>query len=586
MSSAAQSMAFVMLICAMPIAGVGAYAFQNREKPGATGLFLCLVGMAGWSVQLAFITWPAQFAPVYVNTTFRHAFQAMVMVGWVVLVWEYVRRDRVQVRPVHLAVLLTVPMLTVLLTATNPWHYLVLAPETPSNPSGISEFVLGPWYIVHMGFAIALVLLPAGVLLNDARGSHGTHRRQTALLLVGCAIGFPGALNTHLFRNMTSVPTYLDLTPIAFLLTTVLWGLAVFRYHLFSVVPVSRRNAIEMMADPVISVDADGTVVDVNPAAADLFGTQSDPIGIELATFCARQPHILAMYERDGKQTGEITIETETGTRHFSLHVRPITQGTSETGSVIVLREITRLREREQELTLLKEVFSRVLRHNIRNQITVVEGHTQAIADESDDERLTEHTTAILETTEQLLAHSEKARDLRKTIDAETTPVTLDLTAAVDEELEAYRRANSAVEVDCHRTEGVTVRAHPEIRKAVRELLENTSDHYPGDPDDLHLEVTVERTDRFGRLRIEDNGTGIDPQEVDALQSGSETDLEHGSGVGLWMVDLLLQKSGGELSIDNDSQLGGTRVELALPLADSTLPRESESRPSIEPPRP
>ncbi|MCU4753543.1 ATP-binding protein [Halobacteria archaeon AArc-curdl1] len=586
MSSAAQSMAFVMLICAMPIAGVGAYAFKNREKPGATGLFFCLVGMAGWSVQLAFITWPTQFGPVYVNTTFRHAFQAMVMVGWVLLVWEYVRRDRVQVRPVHLMLLLTIPTLTVLLTATNPWHYLVLAAETPSNPSGISEFVLGPWYIVHMGFAIALVLLPAGVLLNDARGSHGTHRRQTGLLLVGCAIGFPGALNTHLFRNMASVPTYVDLTPIAFLLTTVLWGLAVFRYHLFSVVPVSRRNAIEMMGDPVVSVDAAGTVVDVNPAAAELFGAQSDPIGTELATFCTNQPHILALYERDGKQTGEITIETETGTRHFSLHVRPITQGTSETGSVIVLREITRLREREQELTLLKEVFSRVLRHNIRNQITVVEGHTRAMVDESDDERLTEHTTAILETTDQLLAHSEKARDLRKTIDAETMPITLDLTATVDEELEAYRRANSVVEIDCHRTEGVVVRAHPEIRKAVQELLENATDHYPGDPDELHLEVTVERAERFGRLRIEDNGTGVDPQEVDALRSGSETDLEHGSGVGLWMVDLLLQKSGGEFTIDNDSSLGGACVELALPLADSTLPRESESRSSVGSPRP
>lgn len=586
MSSAAQSMAFVMLICAMPIAGVGAYAFKNREKPGATGLFLCLVGMAGWSVQLAFITWPTQFAPVYVNTTFRHAFQAMVMVGWVLLVWEYVARDRVQVRRVHLAVLLTIPTVTVLFTATNPWHYLVLAPETPSNPSGISEFVLGPWYIIHMGFAIALVLLPAGVLLNDARSAHGAHRRQTGLLLAGCAIGFPGALNTHLFRNIASVPAYVDLTPMAFLLTTVLWGLAVFRHHLFSMVPVSRRNAIEMMADPVVSVDADGTVVDVNPAAQELFGDQSDPIGTDLATFCAHHPHILALYEQDEKQTGEITIETETGTKHFSLHVRPIIQGTSKTGSVIVLRKITRLREREQELTLLKEVFSRVLRHNIRNQITIVEGHTQAIADETDDETVTDHTTAILETTDQLLAHSEKARDLRKTIDAETTPVGIDLTAAVDEELEAYRRANPAVEVDCHRTEGVIIRAHPEIRKAVRELLENATDHYRGNPGDLRLEVTVDRTERFGRLCIEDNGAGINPHEVDALQSGSETDLEHGSGVGLWMVDLLLQKSGGELTIDTDSRLGGTRVELTFSLADPTLPRESEKRSSTVHPKP
>jgi len=563
-------MAFLMLICAVPVAGVARYAYKNRKKPGARGFLLCLVGMVGWSIMLALITWPTRILPVYLNTTLRNAFQMLVIFGWPLLVWEYTRRDKVQLRRAYVALLLVVPVLTILLTATNPWHHLVIAAETPANPTGISEFVLAPWYLVHIGFAVALVMLPVGVLLYDLRSAHGAHRRQLVLLLAGWVVGFPGALQTHLFRTIESIPLYVDLTPVAFILTTALWGVALFRYHLFGMVPVSRRTAVDTMDDPVISVDTERTVVDTNPAAQRLFNVDGDAVGTDLTEFCRDHPDILSLYESGVERSVEVTLETDTQIRHFSLHLRPIEQGSSVTGSLIVLREITRLRERERELDLLKQVFSRVLRHNVRNELTVLKGHVDGIEELDEDGRFDEQTSGIADSTEHLIAHAEKAISLRKVIDAETTPQTVSIGSVVRAQVESYREQFPGVEIETRLSDDVEVTCHPDIEKAVQEVLQNSILHHPGDRGEIRLRVSDRRRETTGVLVIEDNGPGIDPQEIKTLEAQGESDLQHGSGVGLWMVNLILQKSGGTLGIDVESDLGGTRVELALPLADRT----------------
>jgi len=559
-------MALLMVICAVPIAGFAAYAFTNRQQPGARGFLLCLVGEAGWSVMLALITWPTPILPVHLNTALRFAFQSLVIFGWPLLVWEYTRRDTVQLRRRYVAALLVVPVFTVLLTATNPLHHLVITTETPANPAGISELVLGPGYLLQMAFAITLVMLPVGFLLSDLRSAHGDHRRQLLLLLAGWAVGFPGALQTHLFRTIDSIPLYVDLTPVTFIVATGFWGAAVFRYRLFGMVPVSRRTTVETMADPVVSVDTEGTVVDSNPAARRLFGASGNVIGTDLSEFCRDYPAVLSLYDPGVERNEEISLNTDGGTKHFSLHVRPIRQGTTVTGSLIVLRDITRLRERERELDLLKKVFGRVFRHNVRNEVTVLRGQAELIEDRDEDGTFEDQTDRISDSLDRLLAHTEKAISLRKVIDVATTTERVNLSSVTAEQVQSYeaRFPEARLETDL---DDVYVTSLPTVGKAIAELIENSVLHHAGDEGDVHVRLSTRRGATTGTLVIADNGPGIDPYEIATLEQSEESALEHGSGVGLWMVRLIVEKSGGTFTIDADSELGGTRVELTLPLA-------------------
>jgi nitrogen-specific signal transduction histidine kinase len=62
---------------------------------------------------------------------------------------------------------------------------------------------------------------------------------------------------------------------------------------------------------------------------------------------------------------------------------------------------------------------------------------------------------------------------------------------------------------------------------------------------------------------IDDNGPGIPQPEIDILESGNETALEHGSGLGLWLANWGTKQLEGNLSFDVDDD--GTRVAVSVP---------------------
>src|SRR5207237_1026293 len=116
--------------------------------------------------------------------------------------------------------------------------------------------------------AVYIWLLQAATLsvLGAAwRGSHRLYRGQVNALLAGILIPVLGSIAT--ITILAGVP-WRDLTPWTFALgnLVVAWGL--FRRRLFGMAPVARHAVVESMADAVYVLDAEGRVVDLNPAAA------------------------------------------------------------------------------------------------------------------------------------------------------------------------------------------------------------------------------------------------------------------------------------------------------------------------------
>jgi signal transduction histidine kinase len=554
-----------MFLSIIPIVGVTGYAVQNRHKPGGRGLVLCLVGMIGWSLMLVFITWPTRVFPVHINVAGRFFFQSVVALGWPLFVWEYLQRDRVRLPPRVLVAVLVVPVAIIALAVTNPAHHLVVDAATPPNPTGISEFVLSPGYYVHIAFASILAMLPLGLLIADFRGAHGVHRQQLLLLMAGWVVGFPGALQTHLFRNIESIPPYVDLTPLSFLVTALLWGLALNRYQLFSLVPVSRRTAVETLADPVMTVGRSGVIVDTNPAARDVFGRDDDPVGDHVEELCRSHPELRPLLV-DGEEPAEVTVSTDDEERQFVPQARTITRGDQQVGTLFVFRDVTRLRKREADLELLNEIFARVFRHNFRNRLNVIEGYAETIENRDADGVHTTEVEQIKDASQQLLSHSEKATVLRNLINDDQrqernlSELVRTQVRRVDEETAAT--VETAIE------DGVTVESHPLITTAIEELLGNAIEHHDGNsPPRLSVGVRSEAGEAI--LYVEDDGPGIDASELAALDRRAETALTHSTGVGLWVVDHIVRKSEGALSITDAVTLGGTRATIRFQRADS-----------------
>ena len=80
--------------------------------------------------------------------------------------------------------------------------------------------------------------------------------------------------------------------------------------------------------------------------------------------------------------------------------------------------------------------------------------------------------------------------------------------------------------------------------------------------DDATVSVTASAVDGELRVTVADDGPGIPEGELAPLDAGTETQLEHATGIGLWVVQWSVDALGGTLSFDTDD---GTVVTVRLP---------------------
>lgn len=223
-----------------------------------------------------------------------------------------------------------------------------------------------------------------------------------------------------------------------------------------------------------------------------------------------------------------------------------------------IYTDITERIERERDLDMLKQLFSRVFRHNIRNELTVVTGRLSHIADQITDDSLAQSARTALNAANRLLSHTEKTRDIEKLID--TAPERTEMTvkqlvdSAVDEQSELPPDVSVQIALPDE-----TVHVVDGFVSAVSNAIENAITHNSAP---LTINITAHSDDETVSLVIADTGNGVAANETEMLNSGTETPLAHGSGVGLWVMNWYVMKSGGELEITGSDS--GTTVTMQL----------------------
>jgi signal transduction histidine kinase len=257
----------------------------------------------------------------------------------------------------------------------------------------------------------------------------------------------------------------------------------------------------------------------------------------------------------------EIALTVDGVERDFDLNITSIEYERGNRGKVAVLRDITSLKQRERDLGLLKRVLTRVFRHNVRNDMTAIRGYAETIERHADDD-VVDHAREILAQSDELIEQSEKTRLIAEVIDADDAVVTTDLAAAVTDAVTSYRTQYPAATITSSVPDAVPVRAHRNIGLAIEQLIENAIVH-DGDPD---VQISVDTGGERIGVVIEDTGPGIPESEIDALQQGEESELQHGSGVGLWLAKWIVEYSGGELALEHTDT--GTRAVVWLQRGD------------------
>ena len=211
-------------------------------------------------------------------------------------------------------------------------------------------------------------------------------------------------------------------------------------------------------------------------------------------------------------------------------------------------RFITENEHRQQRL----EVFNRVLRHNLRNQIDIINSHTEQLAEQTDSD----HTEAVLSATDRLAETGTRARQIDRLMARDAERTTVDLTTVLSDILAEFDSDGISVETDF--PPAATLQTDEKTLRAVLvSPLENAIKYA-----DSTAVVSIEPTDSGYSVVISDDGPGIPETELESLAAGTETDLRHSRGLGLWQLKWGVDALDGELSFENEP---GTTVEIRLP---------------------
>ncbi|MFB6140151.1 MAG: sensor histidine kinase, partial [Halosimplex sp.] len=325
------------------------------------------------------------------------------------------------------------------------------------------------------------------------------------------------------------------------------------------------------MDDRIVILDDDDRIVDVNPAAADLVDV--DPDAVVGSPLDAVAPELAAAVGSLDAGKTELELEGVDGRHFYDVRVSSLYRSYGGVaGRVVSFRDVTDRRRHEQRL----DVLNRVLRHNLRNELNVVRGNAELLRRDLDasTERADERIDRIEETVDAVSERSEKIGQISREIDDQTDG-TFDAATRLENLAETIESRYPTVTVEVRLPDELTVSGGPPLERAFEELFENAAEHGGETPT---IRVTAERRDDdFAAVRVADDGPGIERQERVVIEEERETALEHGSGVGLWLVNWVVRECGGDIAFAGAAE--GTTVVVTLPEADAPGSTGGESKP-------
>lgn len=544
--------ALLTLLTALVALLVGAGAYRHRPDPLALPVVLLMGAVFVWATPHAISMIHGEPSWVLFWTYLQYPGIVAAPLLYLVFALRYAGLDR-WVTPRTVGILAVVPVVSLALIWTNSIHGLVWTSTTVETVLGVAVLVTenGTWFWIHLGYLYSLTGIALAILAYTTYARGHAYRTQDVLVFFAGAIPFGVniAVNTG-----TSPIAQLDVTPLALAVAGVLFALALFRFDLIDVAALAHQDLIQQLDDGIVIVDQDGKVQDYNRRASELLG--------EIDAGMPLQEVLDFGLQADG---GLVTLDRGHGLpRFFQPRETPLTDDRgNEVGRVVYLTDVTDIVRREQRLSVL----NRVLRHNVRNELTVAFGTLELI----DEEIQPEHQgllDRVRDSLDQVLAFSEKARLLEERLDERGETVAVDVHDVLDRVVDQCRTQYPECEITIvdRAREGpdplrIEVLDEMLLLESLKEVIGNAIEH--NDSDVPTVEISVDATDSTVEVRIVDDGPGIPSSERQVLETVRESDLEHGSGLGLWFVHWTVSLSDGTLRIE-DRAPTGTRVVLRL----------------------
>ncbi|NUE66513.1 two-component system sensor histidine kinase AtoS [Snodgrassella sp. ESL0253] len=335
---------------------------------------------------------------------------------------------------------------------------------------------------------------------------------------------------------------------------------------------------LENTLDGVITVDNNGSITMLNPAAEKITGYQLQHIlGQPYSTIVDdknfHSPLLDTLYngidhvgvEVDFPVTGRI-IRISASTSHLKNHQGQII------GAVVIFKDITERKEVEkliqqtERLVALGELMAGIA-HEIRNPLAAVRGFVQYLQNDVPRTEQNEYIEIILKEVDSINQVIQQLLDF--SVPSKNYYVSVQLNTLIEEVLvliNSSHRSNNISLILALTCELPPLYLDKElIKQALLNLLINAIQAIR-DHGKIEIATLLSANQKYQLIRIKDNGEGIKKELMDKIFTPFFTTKISGTGLGLAMVQKIVSSHKGQISIKNNEHSSGVTVEIALPV--------------------
>ena len=342
---------FVLSFLASGLAAVLAvFAWQQRTARGAPAFTFLMAAMAVWTFAIGcgMITQTEQTS--FVWAVIRMAGVFAVPVLWLAFALQFTDRAA-WLTAANVILVSIIPLVSLVLMATTRRHHLFLLgiDYVQIGPYLIDQtWHLGSWFWVHLLYSYSLILIGDYFLLREALHLTPQYRRQAMALLIGTA--FPLFVNVaYTFHLIPGLIVNYD--PFGFVLGGLILSLGLFRFQLFDLKPVARQLLLDSMGDGMLVMDEKGRIVDLNQAALMILVASEDAtIGRLAQDVLAPYVDVNALLASPADMQVEVSVQRQGQRLVYDLRSSAIINRNTSKGHLLVLRDVTRRKQLEEQL--------------------------------------------------------------------------------------------------------------------------------------------------------------------------------------------------------------------------------------------
>lgn len=482
---------------------------------------------------------------------------------WIVFILKFIGKDKLLSAP-WLTAIFFIPVLTLSLVATNHFHHLYYLKVEVDNsgPFPLLSLEPGIWYRVHTVYFYIMLFLGLYLLLVTFKNADAVYKKQNNIIIFSALI--PWFVNL-LYLLGYKPYNHIDLTPFAFILTSLGIGFGLLRFSLFDIVPIARSKIIDAMKEGVLVINSNYRVVDVNANMKNMLRAYTSAfIGADIGALGILPDNFKDILLEKIENKIELKLNVNGVEKYYAVTITSLYEkDTVYSGYILLFRDVTDRKQAEEKLQTLNKLKDRlfsIIAHDLRSPLNTLMG----IITMTNDGHITEaelksfipeiakslgYTTGLVDN---LLIWSKSQLTGEK-----IHPTDFDIYDTAEYVIELFRKTASEKRLNIVNGLNPQTIIHADenmIQAVFRNLVSNAIKFSRVDGE---ICITTKTEPGYITICIRDNGVGIKEEDMAKLFAMETfttrgTGDEKGTGLGLLLCKDFVEKNKGTIWAESD----------------------------------